>query len=240
METQKIVDFLNNLGNKDSKFATTKWSVIDNEKKGDYSHEFSTGSLNSILCDYSDTYILVRGSIAITRTVAAAGNNPLRWNQTLHAATQVALKKCAPFINCRAEINDTFVDEADFINVAMPMYDFIYYSDNYFDTSGSLWSFKRDEIVNIANVSNDNDASSFKYKASLTVADGKVDGAKIALPSKYLCNLWRSLEMPLIHWKVELSLTWINNYVLTTAVIRADANAAGADSATLKITDVKL
>ena len=53
--------------------------------KGDYSHEFSTGSLKSILCDYSDTYILVRGSIAITRTVAAAGNNPLQWNQTLNA-----------------------------------------------------------------------------------------------------------------------------------------------------------
>ena len=48
-------------------------------------------------------------------------------------------------------------------------------------------------------MSNDNDASSFKYKASLTAADGKVDGAKIALPSKYLCNLWRSLEMPLIY-----------------------------------------
>ena len=68
-------------------------------------------------------------------------------------------------------------------------------------------------------MSNDNDASSFKYKASLTAADGKVDGAKIALPSKYLCNLWRSLEMPLIYWKVELSLTWIDNCVLTTATM---------------------
>ena len=77
METQKIANFLNNLGNKDSKFATTKWKWKV-KIKGDYSHEFSTGSLNSILCDYSDTYILVRGSIAITRTVAAAGNVPLQ------------------------------------------------------------------------------------------------------------------------------------------------------------------
>ena len=81
--------------------------------------------LESNLCDYSDTNILVRGSIAITKTIVAAGNNPLQWNQTLNVATQLPFKKCAPFKNCRTEINDTFVDEADFINVAMPMYNFI-------------------------------------------------------------------------------------------------------------------
>ena len=65
------------------------------------------------------------------------------------------------------QINETFVDETDFINITMPMYNLIEYSDNYSDTSGSLWQFKRDEIINDADVTNDNNASSFKYKASL-------------------------------------------------------------------------
>ena len=62
---------------------------------------------------------------------------------------------------------------------------------------------------------------------------------KIAVPLKYLSNFWRSLEMPLINCKIELSLKWIENCVLTTAPIGADANATGADSATFKITDAK-
>ena len=124
----------------------------------------------------------------------------------------------------------------------MPMYNLIKYSDNYSDTSGSLWQFKRDEIVNNADVSNDN-APSFKYKANLignTENNGTKNGVKIAVPLKYLSNFWRSLEMPLINCKIELSLKWIENCVLTTAPIGADANATGADSATFKITDAKL
>ena len=68
-----------------------------------------------------------------------------------------------------------FVDEADFINIKMPMYNLIEYSDNYSETSGSLWQLKRDEIIDNAHVTNDNNAPSFKYKANLignTVADG--------------------------------------------------------------------
>ena len=49
----------------------------------------------------------------------------------------------------------------------MSMYNLIEYSDNYSDTSGSLWQFKRDEIIGNADVTNDNNASSFKYKANL-------------------------------------------------------------------------
>ena len=125
----------------------------------------------------------------------------------------------------------------------MPMYNLIEYSDNYSDTSGSLWDFKRDEIVNNANVTNDDNAPSFKYKASLignTENNGTKNGVKIAVPLKYLSNFWRSLEMPLINCKVELSLRWIENCVLTSAAITADANATGADSETFKITDAKL
>ena len=125
----------------------------------------------------------------------------------------------------------------------MPMYNLIEYSDNYSDTSGSLWDFKRDEIVNNADVTNDNNAPSFKYKANLignTENNGTKNGVKIAVPLKYLSNFWRSLEIPLINCEVELSLKWIENCVLTIATIDADASATGANSATFEITDAKL
>ena len=90
--------------------------------------KFLTKSIESSLCDYSDAYILVTGNIT------SGGNE-----------TKVAFKNCAPFRKCRTEINETFVDESEHINIAMPMYNLIGYSDNYYDTSGSLWQFKRDE-----------------------------------------------------------------------------------------------
>ena len=83
----------------------------------------------------------------------------------------------------------------------MLMYNLIEYSGNYSDTSGSLWDFKRDEIVNNADVTNDNNAPSFKYKASIignTENNGTKNGVKTAVPLKYLSNFWRSLEMLLI------------------------------------------
>ena len=73
-----------------------------------------------------------------------------------------------------------------------------------------------------------------------TEPDGTKKGVKIAVPLKYLSNFWRSLEMPLINCKIELSLKWIKNCVLATAPIGANANATGADGATFKITDAKL
>ena len=96
----------------------------------------------------------------------------------------------------------------------MPMYNLLEYSDNYSNTSGSLWNFKRNETEEYAGLTINN-ASSFKYKAYFignTVADGanrKKENVKIAVPLKYLSNFWRSLEMPLINCKVELSLKWI-------------------------------
>ena len=126
METQKIVHLLNDSNNENSKFATKKWYIIDNESKGNYSHEnpikFLTSSLESSLRDYSDAYILV------TRNINVIGGN---------SNTKVAFKSCAPFEKCRTEMNETFVDDADFINITMPMYNLIEYSDNYYDTSGS-------------------------------------------------------------------------------------------------------
>ena len=178
METQKIVRLLNGSDNENSNFATKKWYVIDNESKGIYSHKneikFLTNSLESSLCDYSDAYILVTGNITVTRTIAG---DPVQRKQPLNAATQVVFKNCAPFKDCRTEINDTFVDYADFINITMPMYNLTEYSDNYSDTSGSLWNFKRDEIINNADVTNDNNAPSFKYKANL-IGNTETNGTK--------------------------------------------------------------
>ena len=148
-----------------------------------------------------------------------------------NASTQVVFKNCAPFEKCRAEINETFVDETDFINITMPMYNLIEYSDIFSDTSGSLWQFKRDEITNNADVSNDN-APSFKHKAFLigkTEANGTKNGVKIAVPLKYFSNFWRSLEIPLINSKIELSLKWCERCLVTAAI-----------TATFRITDVKL
>ena len=77
----------------------------------------------------------------------------------------------------------------------MPMYNLVEYSDNYFDTSGSLWQFKRDEIEGDVDLTVDN-SSSFKYKSSFIgdiVADGanrKKEGVEIALPLKHLSNFW--------------------------------------------------
>ena len=135
-------------------------------------------------------------------------------------------------------MNETFVDKIEHINIAMPMYNLIEYSDNYSDTPGSLWQFKRDELNNdnINTALADNNAPSFKYKASIignTDVDGansKKDDVKLAVPLKYLSNFWRSLEMPLINCKIELSLKWYENCILSSA----------GTAATFAITDTKL
>ena len=175
METQKIVNLLNNSESEYSKFATKKWYVIDSESKGNYSEDeeikFLTRSIESSLCNYSDAYISVTGDIRATP----------------NSATQVIFKNCAPFEKCRTEINETFIDKAEYINITMPMYNLIEYSDNYSDTSGSLWQFKRDEIINNADVTNDNNAPSFKYKASIignTENNERKNRVKIAVPLK--------------------------------------------------------
>ena len=113
----------------------------------------------------------------------------------------------------------------------------IEYSDNYSDISGSLWQFKRDEQLkenngNLSDVSTDN-SSSFKYESNFigTIPNGgRKNGVKIAVPLKYLSNFWRSLEMPLINCKIELSLGWYENCILPSV----------AENSTFKITDTKL
>ena len=147
---------LNDSINEESKFATKKWYVIDSQTtKGKYKQgdtiKFEAEIIKSSLCDYFDAFILVTGNITV------AANND----------TNVAFKNCAPFSTCTKKINDIFVDEANHIYIAMPMYNLIEYSDNYSDTSGSLWQFKKDEVpANNVDLTVDN-SQSFKYKATL-------------------------------------------------------------------------
>ena len=102
MEVQRIVNLKNDTDNENSKFATKKWNIIDSESKGNYLPNnrirFLKSSLESSLCDYSDAFILVKGNITVTG---------------VNANTKVAFKNCAPFKECRTEINETFVDETE-------------------------------------------------------------------------------------------------------------------------------
>ena len=104
------------------------------------------------------------------------------------------------------QINEIFVDNAAHINILMAIYNLIEYGDNYSDTSGSLWKFKRDEIKEDVDLNVDdnhipNNSSSFKYKSRFITNS---NGVKIAVPLEYLGNFWRSSEIPLINCKVEL------------------------------------
>ena len=124
--------------------------------------------------------------------------------------TRVAFKNCAPFTKSITHINYERVDNADNLDIIMPMY--------YSDAPGSLWQFKRDE----QNMNNGNPAhvttadwSSFKYKSSFFKSptdddNGVFENVKIAVPLKYLGNFWRSLEMSLINCKIHLELNLLS------------------------------
>ena len=156
---------------------------------------YNTEVLKSNLCDYNDAYILVRGDITVTA-----------------ATTQVAFKNCAPFTKCITKIDGTTIDDAEDLDLVMPMYNLIEYSSNYSETTGSLWFYSKDEATDFnVDLVNDNNFESFKYQAKLlgntvaqaiNAANGILKNAVIAVPLKYLSNFWRSLEMPLINCKV--------------------------------------
>ena len=132
---------LNDGSSKPSKFKTRNWVEINDEARGTYSPnkqiKFKTSMLRSSLCDYSDAYILVKGNIAVNNT-AAAGDVANNTNK------KVIFKNCAPFTNCISKINNADKDNAKYIDIVMPMYSLIEYSDNYSKTSGSLWQYYKD------------------------------------------------------------------------------------------------
>ena len=137
--------------------------------------------------------------------------------------TRLALKNCAPFTKCNLEINDEHVDTAENLDIVTTMYNIIEYSDNYQDSSATLYQYKRDEPPEddaVANLTADN-SSSFKYKINLlgnpVVANNVARrNIKAVVPLKYLSNFFRSLKMPLINCKIKLNLTWKKECVLST------------------------
>ena len=147
MEYQKIENVIDDASNQPSKFRTKDWVEINDESRGTYNVniqiKFKTTMLKSSLCGgYSDAYILVKGKITI-----AGGGADAAARQEDERDKGVAKKEinCAPFTNCISEINNTQVDNAKDIDIVMPMYNLVEYSDNYVKTSGSLWLYFRDE-----------------------------------------------------------------------------------------------
>ena len=119
--------------------------------------------LRSSLCHYSDAYIIISATITVPNTEAANPSN----------RKNIIIKNCAPFPNCISEINNTQVDNAKDIDIVMPMYNLMEYSDNYSKRSGSLWQYYRDEPFldangTIADFPADNDSSaSFKFRTKI-------------------------------------------------------------------------
>ena len=130
MEYQKIINLLDDTMNQPSKSKTRNWIEINDESK----ERYDTSNIRSRLCDNSDAYILVKGTITVPNTAAAgpAVNN---------ANKKVIFKSCAIFTDCITEINNTQVSDTQKIDIVMPRYNLIEYSDAYSKTSGSPWQY---------------------------------------------------------------------------------------------------
>ena len=183
--------------------------------------------LRSDLCDFSDAYIVVKGDITVTNP-----NNSKR-NKA------VAFKNNAPFINCISKINGIKIDNAEDLDVIMPMYNLLEYSKNYKKTTGSLRNYYRDQPRNPRSTNSE----SLNYKTSITGntynVDEKItddDGnevdnpnydanevgknkAEIVIPLKHLSNFWRSLNILLVNCEAELILTWTKNCALADMTV---------------------
>ena len=134
--------------------------------------------LKSSLCDYSDAYILVKGTVSVNNTAAqgAAANNNNK---------KVIFKNCAPFNNCISQINITQIENAKDIDIVMSMYNLIEYSDNYAKTTGSLWQYRKDISARNANAIDEineftegNVTDSFNFKLKIKGPRGN-GGAKM-------------------------------------------------------------
>ena len=136
MEYQKITHLLDSASDQQSQFRTKNWVEINDDIRGAYCPNkqirFNTAMLRSSLCDYSDAYKLVKGNISVNNAAGAgaAVNNTNK---------KVIFRNCAPFTNCISKINNTHIDNAEYIDIVMSMYNLIEYSDNYSKTSGSLY-----------------------------------------------------------------------------------------------------
>ena len=154
MEYQKIANLLDDASsNQPFKSKTKNWGEVNDESRGtcnvNIQIKFKTTMLRSSLCDYSDAYIHVKGTITVNTAAAPAAAN--------NTNEKVIFKNCAPFTICISENNNTQVDNAKDIDIVMPMYNLIEYSPAYEKISGSLWRYCKD----IPAVNNDNAVVNF-------------------------------------------------------------------------------
>ena len=169
MEYQNITNLLGATPNEVTRFITKKWIEVHDQSgnaedryKPSKQIKFKTSILRSDLCNFSDAYIAVKWTITVART-----DNKSRKNRPL------AFKNNAPFISCISKINNTLIDNAGNLVVAMPMYNLIKHSKNYRKTTGSLWNYYRDELSDDTSTNNNPNinvinSESFKYKTSIT------------------------------------------------------------------------
>ena len=228
---------LDDAPNQPSKFKTKNWVEINDESRETYNFnsqiKFKTIMLKSSFCDYSDAYILVKGTITVSNNAAAdADANNIN--------NKVIFKNCSPFPNCISVINNTQVDDAKGLDTVMSIYNSIECSDNYSKTSGSLWQYCK----NIPAVDNNNasvnftdnnliDLFNFNVKITGQTGDDGTKNVEIMVLLKHLSNFWRTLEMLLINCKINLIFTWSTNCIIASTSV-ANQNA------TFAITDTKL
>ena len=262
MEYDKINNLLLSGENENeilSKFFTSEYVRINsllntyNENK---SIRFKTPMLKSNLCDYSDAYILVKGTITVT--VPGVNNNANNIRDKRNRP--LILKNNAPFVSCITRINGELIEDPNDLDVVIRMYNLLEYSKNYRKTIVLLYNYYRDELSDDADDNNfDNikvvKSNTFKYKNKITGNAG-VDGydlnkngkqeIELAIPLKYLGNFWKALNIPLISCEVSLELKWNKNCVITSLEERqVDAGPPvvrdnSPTGATLAINDCKL
>ena len=244
-----------------SKFVTREYfrvNSLSNTYNKIKSIRFKTPMLRSNLCDYSDAYILVKGTITVTAPGVNNNANNIRDKRN----RPLILKNNAPFVLCITRINGELIEDADDLDIVMSMYNLLEYSKNYRKTIGSLYNYYRDELSDDPDDNNfDNiqvvNSNTFKYKNKITGNTDNVDpGAQgydvnkngtqeveLAIPLKYLGNFWRTLNIPLISCEVSLELKWDKNCIITSLEQR-DIGGGNRDNApkgaTLAINDCKL
>ena len=224
MESQKIINLLGSNDNESQKFATKRWYIINDQNTGNNAYgngedsttiKFETKVIKPNLRDYFDAYILVTGNI-----------------QDKPANSVVAFKNCASFRTYDVTINDEHIEKAEDLDIVMPMYNLLEYSDNYQNSTGNLYQFERDEPPNDnANVANDTASLVYKSKLIKGTDNNNVNNVKSVVPLKYVSNFFRSLELPLVNCKIDLELTWHKDCIISSA------DAAAGQVVSFMITD---
>ena len=147
----------------------------------------------------------------------------------------MAFKNCATFRICDVTINDENVEKAEDLDIVMPVYNLLEYSDNYQDSIGSFYQFKRDEPPdNNAEVANNTTSLVYKSKLNKRTDNNNVNNVKLVVPLKYVSNFFISLEIPLVNCKIDLELTWHKDCMISSV------NAAAGQVVSFMITNIKL